>query len=47
MSKQHELILLEQKYKSLAESDPKKFLEIYKSCKLEIDKLLADDEQIK
>jgi DNA primase len=42
LAKQLQLISLENKYKQLAQSDPKKFLEFYNSYKTEMDKLLSD-----
>ena len=44
MSQKYNLMLLKRKYSELAKSDPKKFLEIYDSYKLQIDQLLRDDD---
>jgi DNA primase len=44
MSKKYNLVLLKRMYQELAKKDPKKFLEIYDSYKLQIDQLLAEDD---
>jgi DNA primase len=44
MAKQCGLLALKKTYTTLSENDPKKFLENFKSYKIEVDKLLGDDE---
>jgi DNA primase len=44
MLKQYNLFVLEKRYKALAASDPKKFLEIYDTYKIDVDRLLQDCE---
>jgi DNA primase len=44
MAKQYSLLALKKTYTTLSENDPKKFLENFKSYKIEVDKLLGDDE---
>ena len=44
MLRKYKMIALQKQYNDLAASDPKKFLEIYSSYKLQMDELLDDDD---